>query len=693
MDNLDRNRERMKLQVCVFALVMLGLFAVFLFAVPVRTGTPQIFRLRYYALQEGLEGGPLSSSLADFDWRKAFVWRASDTEYRQRQFSQFFEVLTPRLYSHLYYWFGPFMWLPLSLLCVFLIGFMIALVVRQWTGDWLPGIVAGSFWLLTTEVLVGHHAPIRYAKDLATLQILGLISILLAMRGADRKRRSFCLIGAGLVWWLGLFTDEYIPFLFPALAVAFISWPWLKPVRLRLLTVFFILLGIGFLLFWFVLPDLITLDHKEPLAGMVARSFPALSEKVVHNLRYLILNTQDIFSYTFGCPPPRHTIQIILASLSGVLLLTMVYTNRAWRGWWRMILFWMITAVAVGGILLPEGIDILHQHTYYNRPLVALLLVVIGLFTSNIFNRGRIRPALAWLGLLAVCGLLNYFTIVPSLRSTPDKAYLTVYGLDDILQLDARLKSGDLPVPVMVSYPQFRDVTGGVYQELEYLPWHTLNDGSPPWSLYRSLVPRLYIRHFEEGTLRADPLQFSRWRDVDDRLYRAGAKSFYDMPGGTVWDLSAIREDIISPGVALEWRSDDGAALPAAVTSDLLGEAPFIRLDQGKWRTSLETPVAGERLAAVVAVRHDGAAGLRIISHGTSRDFESDYGWSWRLFAAGLEAGHSRIEIILGIDGQAEVIGPVIVPAGTVSEMPPHRRAHIPPAGVPLLRHRGRVPR
>jgi len=110
---------------------MVGMFAVFLVHLPVRTGTPQIFRLRYYACQDSIGGGPLSSSIADFDWRKAFIWRASDTEYRQRQFSQFFEVLTPRIYAHLYYRFGPFMWLPLCLLMVFVIGFMIAFLVRQ----------------------------------------------------------------------------------------------------------------------------------------------------------------------------------------------------------------------------------------------------------------------------------------------------------------------------------------------------------------------------------------------------------------------------------------------------------------------------------------------------------------------------------------------------------------------------------
>ncbi len=653
MENPERDREKLRLSVWVFALVMLGVFAVFLAAVPVRTGTTQIFRLRYYALQDGLEGGPLSSSLGSFDWRKAFVWRASDTEYRQRQFSQFFEVLTPRLYGHLYYRFGPFMWYPFSLACVFAIGFMIALAVRQWTGGWLPGIVAGSFWLLTTEVLVGHHAPVRYAKDLATLQILGIVSLLLAMRGAGRGRRGMLLAAIGVIWWLGLFTDEYIPFIFPALAAAVFTWPWLKPVRFRLLFIFLLLLAAGFLLFWFVLPGLITPDQKEPLAKIAVGEMPSPAEKIVHNLRYLVLNSRDVLTYTFGWPPPHSPAQTVLAALAGLALILVAIFHRAWRGWGRMIVFWLIALVAAGGVLLPEGNDILHQHTYYNRPLVALMLVVLGLFTANIFRRGSARAAAAWLALLAAVGGLNAAVLAPAIVNDPEEAYLTRYGLEDVLQMHHRLKSGELAAPVLLSYPQFRDAADGVYRELEYLPGHTIDDGDPPWSLFRSLVPRLYIRHFEEGALRADPRQFARWRDADEHLYRAGANSLYDMPAGTVWDLAAIRGSVIPPAAGPEWESADGRRRRSVETVDLLGEAPFTRLGRGEWRLLIEAPTGGEsRLTALIALRHDGPAELRVVSGGTTFDLDCDYAWSWRLFAAGLEAGSAGAEFILKIGGK-----------------------------------------
>jgi len=689
MNNQQPKREKLKLRVVVFSLVMLGLFAVFLFAVPVRTGTPQIFRLRYYALQDGLEGGPLSSSLADFDWRKAFVWRASDTEYRQRQFSQFFEVLTPRLYSHLYYRFGPFMWLPFSLLCVFLIGFLIALVVRQWTGDWLPGMVAGSFWLLTTEVLVGHHAPIRYAKDFATLQILGLISLLLAMRKADRARRNLYLLVAGIVWWLGLFTDEYLIFVFPALAAAFFTWPWLKPVRIRLTVLFLLLLAAGMLLFWFVLPNVITPDQKEPLAKKALDAMPSLGEKVVYNLRYLILNTRDVFTYTFGWPPPHSPVQTILASLTGIVLLSLILINRLWKGRGSMILFLLIAAVAAGGILLPEGTDILHQHTYYNRPLVALLLVVTGLFTASIFQRGGNRAVSAWLVTLSAAGILNFATIAPAVRDDPEEAYLTRYGLEEILQIHERLKSGDLPAPVLVSYPQQEDVVNGVYDELEYLPWHTLDDGTPPWSLYRSLMPRLYLRHFETGELRADPRQFLRWDGVDERRYRSAAKSLYDMPAGVVWDLESIRKAAGLSIAGLTWKSDDGREEEAAVIGDLLGEAPFVSLPPGRWRTEIHLSPEIEEPMLIFALRYRGSAAVSVPEAAVPREIEPSYLWSFRMHAIRIRTGGEKIAIFLESEGGAEMIGPRIVSSRAVAPVPPSAREDVPPAGVPLLELRG----
>ena len=87
-------KTHLQTMVCLFALLMTAIFVIFLSHLPVRVVTPQIARLRYYACQNGIFGGPLSSSLNEFDWRKAFIWKASDTEYRQRQVPQFFEVLT-----------------------------------------------------------------------------------------------------------------------------------------------------------------------------------------------------------------------------------------------------------------------------------------------------------------------------------------------------------------------------------------------------------------------------------------------------------------------------------------------------------------------------------------------------------------------------------------------------------------------
>ena len=681
--------NQLKIPVCIFTLVMVGMFVLFLFHVPVRTGTPQIFRLRYYACQNGISGGPLSSSLAEFDWRKAFVWRASDTEYRQRQFSQFFEVFTPRIYAHIYYWFGPFMWLPLCLVMAFIIGGMIALLVRQWSGSWLPGLVAGSFWLMTSEVLIGHHAPIRYAKDLVTIEMLGILSFLLAMKGKSRSRLWFLGIAASIIWWLGLFTDEYSLFLLPAFAVAFATWPWLRKVRWPLLVSFAVLTGLGLILFLFVLPAFISPDLKEPLAGMTVRAMPIFGTKLISNGRYLFLNTRDLFTYTFGWSVPHSIFQSILAAITGSLLILLIVISRAWRGWGKMILFTLISLVTVGGILLPEGNDILHQITYYNRPLVALVMVMLGLFTWTIINSGLRWRAYVWLGTLIIIAGLNYYTAFIGVRYDPEESYLTRYGVDNILQLHDRLRSGNMGSPVFVSYPRFRDVINGVYNELEYLPWHTTNEGNPPWSLYRSIMPRLYLFHFEEGELRANPKQFACWAATDEHAYRAAAKSFYDMPAGIVWDLKSVRSAAQIPGQKMEWIGDSGKTIESLFIQDLLGPAPFTSLSKGVWTVSLPILPGEKKRLLVFAIRHSEPAAFTVVGASGSEERESTYQWSWQLFAVGLKSGITSADLKIRIEGEAEVIGPIIIPAAALAPTPPSLRKNIPPAGIPLLDERG----
>ncbi len=666
---------------------MLALLLVFLVSLPVRVATPQIARLRYYALENGISGGPLSSSLSEFDWRKAFVWRASDTEYRQRQFAQFFEVLTPRLYAHLYYRFGPFLWFPVNLLCVFLIGLMIALLVRQWTGEWGPGLVAGSFWLVTTEVLVGHHAPIRYAKDFATLQILGILALLLSLRSRGRLRSSAAVLGAIALFALGCFTDEYIFFLVPALLIALFSWHWLKGVRWPLALALLLLAGVSVWLYVDVLPSVISPDRRAPFAAIKAASASDPLSLIARNLRYLALNTLDIFAYTFGEPPPRTPIRIALAAGSGAALLGTVLALRAWRGAGRMILFCVLAIIFAGGILLPEGNDILHQHTYYNRPLVALLLVALGIFTARVLAAKRGWGVL-WLSALALAAVLNVRAVEQGIRYDPEEAYLTRYGLEDIFDLHGRLKSGELSAPVFVSYPQFRDVVGGVYDELEPAPVYTLENGFP-WSLYRTLMPRLYLRHFETGEIRNDPRQFVRWEKADESEYRAECRSFYDMPSGTAWDLEAVRRPFYFKSDDLRWTSARNEIVESVNRRDLLGEAPFAVLTKGRWEAEynvLAVVTSSSHLSLLFSVRSEGPARF-LVENGKERsETELSYRWSWQIFEVPA-SGLTRLTLVT--DGEAQIIGPILVLSAALKSVPPSGRNNAPPSGIPPLTIRG----
>lgn len=669
---------------------MVAMFIIFIAHLPVRVVTPQIARLRYYACQNGISGGPLSSSLNEFDWRKTFIWRASDTEYRQRQFPQFFEVLTPRIYAYLYYWFGPFMWLPLCLLMVFVIGFMIAFLVRQWTNSWFPGLVAGSFWLMTPEVLVGHHAPMRYAKDFATIEILGIIALFLAIRGKGRSRMWLLGIAASVIWAIGIFTDEYILFTLPAFIIAILTWPWLKSFQAVLLISFLLLALVGLYLFLYILPDFISPDMKKPLARMSLDGWPGIGSLIFRNSRYLILNTWDNLSYTFGWSKPHYSAQVIPSLISGALLVSIVVMIRAWKGWGRMILFWIVTTIFVGGILLPEGNDILHQITYYNRPLIALLMIILGLFTANVFNYQKKCLAVLWLIALTFCAILNFFTITISIQDDPEEAYLTRYGLNNIIQLHSRLRSNNLIPPVFVSYPRFPDPVEGVYDEMEWNPYFTLENGFP-WSLYRSIMPRLYLRHFEEGELRANPRQFARWSDSNEHEYRFASRSFYDMPAGIVWDLESIRSAALSPS-DITWMSRGGAVLQAAMVEDLLGLVSFTCLGKGGWGVTIPLSPGKDNFMLVFALRHVAPTSFIVENAIKPGDEECHYRWSWQLFAVELKPGSSSSGLWVETEGEVEVIGPVIVPAVALAPIPPSLRKNVPPTGIPLLDERGVIP-
>ena len=134
--------------VILFVALCLSLFLFLAASCPVRFRTPETLRLRYGALQTGTRFGPLSSSWSDFEWRKVFDWQAGDTEYRPRPVAQFFEVLMPRLYAHIRYHTGPFLWYPFDLFLTILIGVLIAALVRQWSGDLIGGVVAAAFWMV-----------------------------------------------------------------------------------------------------------------------------------------------------------------------------------------------------------------------------------------------------------------------------------------------------------------------------------------------------------------------------------------------------------------------------------------------------------------------------------------------------------------------------------------------------------------
>jgi hypothetical protein len=288
---------------------------------------------------------------------------------------------------------------------------------------------------------------------------------------------------------------------------------------------------------------------------------------------------------------------------------------------------------------------------------------------------------------LLLIAALNLFAGTWGPRNDSE-AHLTRQGLNNVLQLHARLRSGELKMPVYLSYPRFPDAIKGVYNELNATRSYTMENGFP-WSLYRSIVPRIYLRDFETGEVRGNPQQFSRWKTADEHKYRAAAVYLYDLPAGLVWHLSSIRKAARHPEEELRWSSEGGRTERSQWKDDLFGPAPYTRLGKGTWTLKLKEFPRGREDSILFALRFHARVSFRFRGDDTARAGRCSYRWSWQIFELPIDRSSSELEFSLLIASRAEVIGPVVIPEQAVRTTPVSRRNNLPPAGVCPLEIRG----
>ncbi|HOO77063.1 MAG TPA: hypothetical protein PLZ73_04165 [bacterium] len=638
-----------------FAAACIALFIATVLAVPVRLRTPEPLRLRYCSLQTGVRYGALSSSWADFNWRKVFDWEAGDTEYRPRPVAQLFEVLTPRIHVRLWEWFGPFLWYPFDLLLTVLIGAAIAASVRAWTGNAWAGLIAGAFWMTTVEAIVGFYSPVRPTKSLATLEFLLGVLALLRLRDCSPRTRPGRVAWFGFVVLLGLFTDEYGYLAVGMYLFLLAFYPRLRRSRLPLGALSLILLLLAVTVILYVLPGLgYNQDHppfaltktRETVAGLISR-----------NLDYGLKNSLHVlkcFTGWIGAFEPWAK-GVLLAGMA--VLVWMSARARVWRGLLWPALTTLVMGFFAGCVLLPAGTDILYQFTYYNRPLTALLCVLTGCAAARVLVSAP-RRSEVWLAVLLIPALFSVRYSRFEVTQVEEND-LAPYGMDNILELSRRLRAGDLRTPVYLAYPRPRDPSRGAWDELRFRGWWTKEE-SPSWLLCRYLTPMLYLKDFEKGTLLGDPREFQVWASTPEEVYLDRARSYFDLLRDEARDLAPLRAAGASPS----------GVWPEGVT----GRRP------GFWGFPEKVVLAPGRRRATVSAAEDGVAVLAAVVRGNGRYRvirKDQVVVSWRplvyehafeLIAEdiGTTAPGEEISFEIESPSPVEVLGPILLSGGPV---------------------------
>ena len=671
----------------------LALFIGFAVLYPVRFCAPQPLRLRYYGLQTGIRYGPLSSSWADFEWRKTFDWRAGDTEYRNRQFAQFFETLMPRLYTHIWFHTGPFLWFPFDLLLTFLVGVLIVFLVREWGGGTSGGVVAAGFWLLAVEVLVEFGCPVRPTKSLLTVEILFCMWLLLRMRGRSFREAFLPALGFAPVYFFSLFTDEYAVIAGVLFLVMLFGMRDLRRVRYWLAGMILVLTLFSLLIFVYSLPTYVSREIKQPFFLLKIRELG--SEFPRRNLSYLLHNTIHLLKCVFGWLGAFSWLARTVLLFAYAISVFIFILVKGWRGLMWPLGLAILFIVLAGAFLLPAGTDILYQYSYYNRPLIPLLMVVIGVVTIKVLAVSNRWLWILWLGCLLIIGTANARFSVREVRLNNQ----TLFGVDDILEVELRLRSKELKTPVYLAYPRPKEPAAMVLIELENPEWFTREE-SPSWTLYRYLTPLLYLRKFEKGILLGNPREFKVWADSEESKYLDRANTYYDMIRGKVYRVDMVRRLLnkISKDRSPDWLDmQNKSKAPAHYSKGFWGFTGKALLPPGKWRAEPGREISSAREAVMVAaVRGPGDFGVRAIPPLNSPWHKCTYNWCYELVVFDLGPVHPETPVYMEVEAPqgGEVLGPVLLPAEVLAEDPLGGRSpyNYPLSGVRPLRIYGKEP-
>jgi len=686
------SRRFVFLTAALFAVGSVFVFIIFLASSPADWQPPETLLLHYASFQQGIEEGALTPAFSSFDFLKPLSLRARGGSYESRYFAKLLDNLMIKSSQWLYEIGGPILREPLNIALIMITAVFLVIAVHEWFSSWPGALVAGSFWLITSQTLLDASYPIRPNMYLSMLLSIYVIWQVLRLRRVPGT--SWCFIRIGLALFLAFSSQEYSICLLPSLVVIIIfEKRTLRPYLRRLLISFGVAFASFVLFFWVINPNLmkvviheestwIELDNASPLELFIPR---IMGERLWN---FTIRGIGEFFKLNFGV----NTIIPYWETVLGIIALLVIVIAAIVKAGVKVIpplLMWVVFYLPVSLIMFPLIPSSVEMPVYYYSIIGALFVFPVGALLASLHHEGN---SLKWItistALLIIAGI-NVNTSAVVISELPG-----AFGFNqsmrtytrDILKFEDYIDREDIPLPIYTAYPRPRHFDVSAKWDLMLRVWHGESE-----RVFAMMMPVLHLKLFREMRLLGNQEEFCGLIGLSPGEYEKDARALADMPSRGWYKLDSIRRQSLSPLNSPVWQSDKKDIVKGELEPSLMGEQYRSMLPAGHWYADIIFPrplpedpvliflVRGDlQVAASDNIYHRVSPipekTIRIIVEtGDQRAaFEHTYGWSYQLYQFPLDQLDPAREVTIEIinEGPAEIIGPLIVSASAIQFNP-----------------------
>lgn len=631
-----------------------------------------------------LDSNRLTSAFNRQDLIKPLMWDKVDGSYRSRQLSYFFELISNKIQVYTRYYFGATYNDITIIFIIFLCALFIGIIVYRYTNSIGSSAIAGSCFLASSQVMQDICFIFRNAKSLVTLfSLIGGYLLILACR----KQRPFYSIpfyAFLFIIFINLFIDEValltIPFYW---AIIFFSCGYRALLKIRL-WICFLAIGVLYLfLFAYLFPHL---SSRITLAPTLASTTNAL-QWLIGSLRSIGYYIRSINGAVF------HTVhnlgnytvcsllwKILLIIFYIVLLLYFLLSARK--------RFLLLVAGFYGSYILAYYFIILQRHLvipefiyspfYYLFPSIPILYIFIGCLSYFSPFQKRASYSFIFIFIFLVISVSNLVHLdilrIPKIEEHGFKKQ-QINEAKKILYIDKIKRSLEANcLPIYIAYPQEK------VEDINWLEYQNrMWSGSMPYSVYPAIIPIMYLRDFEVGSLVNQPEMYERLKNYNPDVFLTSAKVYWDVPHNSMIDLEKFRfiipqEDYIQRNFEyITFKQRGEGIVKSFFSNTLFGKTHRSRFSIGSWKTRFylgRRCIDSSELRLFFFLRSRRACHIRFLIK-QNKDVlvnkaTSSYLWSYEICSFPMQLGDRITDTFIGLsisgDSEFEIIGPFLIP-------------------------------